>query len=225
LKGALTIKTFRLFQLLAIISGLIHFALILTQFQVGIYITKPLTMLFIIGICLAAYREGAYRRHAVYFLLGLIFSLIGDVLLMLPGGHLFIPGLFAFLVAHVFYIIGLWTDHKNFRQDNISALILLLLAATVGAYLYPYLPGAMLAPVLMYVIVISLMVWKAVGSSFRDYFGKDQQKLIIVGAILFYLSDLILAVNRFAIPIPYSSLAVMIPYFSAQYLLASSVKR
>ena len=66
----------------------------------------------------------------------------------------------------------------------------------------------------LYVTAISLMVLAAVGT---------RQPILLVGALLFYLSDAILAWNRFVRPLPGANLGVMSAYFAGQYLIAVSV--
>ncbi len=210
-------------RILIAISALGHFASLIYGSHLGIYITKPLTMLLIITLCLLAFRGAHDSRFTKLFLFGLLFSLAGDVFLMLPG--LFLPGLFAFLLAHIFYVVALWGDNRLRKGDYVYGSILLVALVAVFLYLLPYLDTMLVGPVLLYMIIISLMVWRAVGTTFRDFLQPHQQRLVIIGALLFYISDLVLAINRFAHSLPMAGLMIMVPYFIAQYCLASSVFR
>ncbi|MNI47873.1 YhhN-like protein [compost metagenome] len=69
---------------------------------------------------------------------------------------------------------------------------------------------------LVYVVVISIMIWSAVIS--RSW-------IAIAGAILFFMSDSLLAWNMFVIPVSWAGYGVMISYYLAQFLLANSIER
>lgn len=212
-------------RLAIIASALFHFAFIIHSWRLGVYITKPLTMVLIIILCALAFRGEHDARYVRLFLAGLVFSLAGDIFLMLPGSNYFLPGLFAFLTAHLFYIIALWTDYRVYKGDYLSGGLLLAAGVALFFYLLPFVKPILLGPVLFYILVISLMVWRAVGTAFRDKLQRHQQRLVIAGALLFYVSDLVLALNRFAHSIPMASLIVMVTYFAAQYCLAGSAYR
>ncbi|MFC4210543.1 lysoplasmalogenase [Pedobacter lithocola] len=154
---------------------------------------------------------------------GLIFALIGDVFLMLQSGKpsFFIYGLIAFLLCHIFYIRAFILDHKS-NPDYKNPFILWAIAAFaifcsgLFFYLQPNL-GAMQFPVLMYAIIISFMAIMAV-----NRFGKVNIfsfKLILFGSLFFLFSDSILAVNKFAQPIPQAAVLIMATYMLAQYLI------
>jgi uncharacterized membrane protein YhhN len=67
------------------------------------YFAKPATMVALLAFVV---QNGGLGGGMIWFTLGLIFSLAGDVFLMLPKEQ-FIAGLVSFLLAHVAYIIGL----------------------------------------------------------------------------------------------------------------------
>ncbi|WP_376773878.1 lysoplasmalogenase family protein [Paenibacillus phytorum] len=70
-------------------------------------------------------------------------------------------------------------------------------------------------PVLVYVVVISIMIWSAVIS--RSW-------IAIAGAIIFFMSDSLLAWNMFVTSVSWASYGVMISYYLAQFLLAKSIE-
>lgn len=212
-------------RIFIVLSALAHFASLIGDWQLAFYITKPLTMILIITLCLLAFSGPHDPRYTRLFVLALVFSLAGDVFLMLPSAGYFLPGLVAFFLAHVFYVVALWGDSRWRKGDYISGGILLVIAVVVFIYFLPYLDPPLVVPVLLYIVVISLMLWRAIGTKFRDFLQLHQQHLVITGAFLFYISDLILAINRFAHPLPMSTLLIMIPYFAGQFCLANSVFR
>jgi len=142
---------------------------------------------------------------------GLLFSGCGDVLLHIEGGAYFVHGLGSFLIAHLFYIAAF------IRQPAISRSRLPVLLA-VGVYgviivvlLFPHL-GDMLIPVAAYLFIIF-------GMGVSAALGMANHRLVIMGALLFILSDSLIAINRFLTPVPLSDLLVMITYYLAQFLI------
>lgn len=181
-----------------------------------VYAAKPLTMALIIAMAVVAARRetGPYGRT---ILVGLAFSLVGDVLLMLPWG-LFLPGLVSFLLAHLVYIRA-FSRGRSLRPDRL-ALPLAIFGAAVYLWLWPGL-GGMRWPVLAYLVVICTMGWQAL-ARWRE--RRDcPAALAAVGALLFIASDTALAVNRFGRPFAASSLAVLTTYFAAQWCIARSI--
>ncbi|MDQ8016354.1 MAG: lysoplasmalogenase family protein [Bordetella sp.] len=177
---------------------------------------KPATLaVAIVLVAARARRTGAGGRFGLYFLLALAGSLAGDVLLMLPG--LFVPGLVAFLLAHLAYIalfrqgVGLFP-----RRGPLLATL------AVGAGMYAFLwwgglPPALRAPVAAYVVVIACMAAQAIGRS--AVVGDAASRWVAVGAGFFMLSDALLATNRFVMPLPMAPLWVLGTYYAAQVLI------
>jgi uncharacterized membrane protein YhhN len=143
----------------------------------------------------------------------LLFCGIGDV--SLERGH-FSLGLGAFLVGHLFYL-GAFC-----RQPEISVRKGLLLAglaaycAILVTFLAPHL-GDMASAVFLYMTVIAIMAAAAIT-------GRRNHPLVALGALLFVLSDSLIAVNRFVEPIPGARYWIMILYYSAQYLLTHDAR-
>ncbi len=152
---------------------------------------------------------------------GLLCSLGGDVWLLFPRG--FVAGLFNFLVAHLLYIAafapgGPW---------NASAWALLAPFALVSLatlrYLWPHL-GRERAPVAVYVSVIAVMGWRAAVRALAASPPPASGGLALAGALLFMLSDGLLATDRFARRLRAAEAAVMTTYYAAQTLIALSVR-
>ncbi|MFN2221909.1 MAG: lysoplasmalogenase family protein, partial [Candidatus Promineifilaceae bacterium] len=81
--------------------------------------------------------------------------------------------------------------------------------------------GSMQGPVILYILVICFMVNRAVSTFFGDSFTPTQAWLLSIGATLFWLSDLVLAVNRFRQPFELNRLSLYL-YFGGQLLIALS---
>lgn len=196
-----------------------------------IKIFKPTATFLVILTCVLSVTRPAANWQPVYtalLSLGLLLSLAGDVLLIYQENpKAFRAGLAAFLCAHIAYIAGfIYLQISlelgvNLLVEGLAALALLALAGGVYRYLLPGL-GAMRLPVLLYVMVISLMVQRAVAVAGVYRGAATQPFLLAVGAALFYISDAILAVNKFRQPIPYSRLWNLSTYYGGQLLLALS---
>ncbi|WP_261301543.1 lysoplasmalogenase [Paenibacillus andongensis] len=181
------------------------------------WILKPGTI--ILMIVLAATMRNAAKPYKNLIIAGLFLSAIGDSFLLLSGNQWFTFGLVAFLVAHLAYVAAFATRWR-FSPFHLLALI------PIMAYSFLLLRGlqeGMLAggnaglwiPVLVYVIVISMMIWSAVIS--RSW-------IAIAGAIIFFMSDSLLAWNMFVSSVPWAGYGVMISYYLAQFLLAASIE-
>jgi uncharacterized membrane protein YhhN len=185
------------------------------------WITKPLTMVFVL---LLASRP-ALNSNSIYqglLLTGLVFSLAGDVFLMLPSDR-FVAGLTSFFVGHVFYVAAFAADAGPMDAFVREPLLLLaMLAASAG--LYAYLRsglGDMKLPVVVYGVAIAAMAWQAMAR--WNETGQLGALLACSGALLFVVSDSVLAVNRFRRSFGAAQAVVLATYFSAQCLIALSI--
>lgn len=145
----------------------------------------------------------------------LLGSLAGDVFLMLQG--YFIPGLVAFLLAHLAYLVLLRQGVAWFPSRR-------ALAATlgVGAVMYAFLwmgglPTGLRAPVAAYVTVIALMAAQALGRA--TVLRNPAAWTVAAGAGCFMLSDALLATNKFVLPLPLAPFWVLTSYYAAQILI------
>jgi len=185
------------------------------------YVLKPASTLLVIGVALLSFlTPGVRPTYTLWITLGLILSMGGDVALMLRTNRWFLIGLVLFLLAHVVYSITFAVFSGFHPQDLISAAVLLIVAMAVYLYLRPGL-GSMKVPVILYMLVICFMVNRAVSTFFGTAFSMTQVWLIAAGAILFWLSDLMLAVNRFRRPSKWQAMGLFL-YYGGQLLIALS---
>jgi uncharacterized membrane protein YhhN len=165
--------------------------------------------------------------QARWFIIGFFFSLLGDIFLMLPNSRSFIFGLGAFLLAHVSYIVGL-----NPTLPPFSALVLLLPCALVVGFvewrvlksLRAANHSSLIVPVIAYGVAMLLMVFSAWVTLFRPEWNETRRAFVIVGAMLFLISDGMLAWNRFVQPFNAAKLAIIITYHLGQIALALSIQ-
>ena len=181
------------------------------------WFTKPLLMpLLMLGFYTASVKRNGTLFYLI--LLALFLSWAGDVLLQMKG--MFIPGLISFLLAHVFYIIYFSKTGKSKKgllqlQPLICIPVLVYIVIFLWQ-LYPFL-DALKIPVTVYGITIGTMLLMAINTR-RKVFD-NAATLFINGALLFVISDSLLAVNMFAKSHFMLSLCVMLTYASAQYLI------
>jgi uncharacterized membrane protein YhhN len=160
----------------------------------------------------------------LWFGLGFVFSLAGDVLLQLPRAY-FLPGMAAFFLAHLFYIIG-FTQHPLDLDWRLIVPIAGIgityyeLTKRIRAGLRTHDQPEMVIPVSGYAVILSLMLFFAISTAFRPAWGLIPVMLVSLGAALFFFSDASLAYNRFVRPLPAGDLRVMVTYHIGQILLA-----
>jgi uncharacterized membrane protein YhhN len=183
-----------------------------------VYLFKPLTMVFILLIAVQAGWPD-FSRYTVVIIGGLLFSLAGDVFLMLPSDR-FIPGLVSFLVAHLFYIAA-FTSEIGFGLSW-RLLPCAIYGILMFSILAPHL-GKMKLPVVVYVVVILVMAWQAWER--WSQIGQSTALLAFLGAVLFCVSDSALAVNRFRERYKSAQALILSTYFAAQWLIARSVEQ
>jgi len=171
------------------------------------YVCKPLTMVLLLLACLALDVDSDAAR--AWFLVALAFCLAGDVFLMLPQ-DLFVPGLASFLVGHVAYIGGMLALDVTAPRLLVGGVLVTVAVLTVGGRVLRgvrRVERALAGPVLAYILVISAMVATAVGTG---------RVLAVLGAVSFYVSDSLIAWNRFLASTPHARLSVMVTYHLGQ---------
>lgn len=152
-------------------------------------------------------------------LAGLFACWWGDYFLTRSGDGAFLIGLVAFLLGHVGFAI--YFIRLGVRPGWCLAALALLTppGAAIHQKLAPHL-GTMHGPVIVYMIVISLMLALAIGAR-----GRGASRLIPLGAALFYLSDLLVARERFLTSSPWNPTIGLALYYAAQITLAASPAR
>lgn len=190
------------------------------------WLAKPAATLLIAAIAWQARPAAdAFYRRAV--LAGMLLSCAGDIALMLPIDA-FVPGLVAFLLAHLCYIAAFRRGLQAGR-GLLGAFVLLAAFASINvAGLWPHLPMPMRVPVLAYVVVLALMAVLALARYWKrphaDALEAGSARWAAGGALLFVASDSLLAWDRFGGGLPMASLLVLSTYYAAQYAIARSVK-
>ena len=172
---------------------------------------KPLTTLLLLAV--VGYPETTFAR---WIAAGIVLSAVGDVALLGNSNRAFMVGLAAFLLAHVAYVIGflgvaVWSPHVAVVAVIVTISSLLLLRATwKGA-------AGLHAATIAYAVVISAMVvtaWATIGGPVV------MAPAAAVGAVLFYISDSSLALNRFRSPVKHIIMLAIGVYWLGQLGIA-----
>lgn len=180
-------------------------------------VAKPLTTGLIIAVAAVA-PAPVPAAYKTLVLAGLVFSLLGDIALMFPEKW-FTAGLVAFLAAQVLYILAFRPRPGN-PPSAATFLPFVLFGLLMFFLLAPKL-GPMKVPVFVYIAAITAMAGFA-AARYVDL-GGTRTLLAFVGAVLFLVSDSVLAYDRFARKVPAARLLVLGTYFPAQLLIALSV--
>lgn len=186
------------------------------------FIMKPIPMFVNIVIAIVALsRPELSTVYARLVLVGLILSVIGDMCLAANKNSFFVAGVFSFLLAHVAYSIA-FTMQMPFAVAQLPILALLAIPAIgVFVYLLPNLK-TMAAPIILYILVITFMLWRAISWGVFGDMSALRSALIIIGASAFYVSDFFVAQGQFKTPWKFSVVYCLVLYYGAQYLFAIS---
>ncbi|RAI83917.1 lysoplasmalogenase [Algoriphagus yeomjeoni] len=212
---------------LFLFATLIDLAFIIEQKIELRFFSKPLIILGLIGYFYQITKPISSTLLSKSILGALIFSLLGDILLL--WDHLFIYGIGAFLLAHVCYIIGFKVAQKapesllnvNFVKTFFVNLPIYFLAAFTFYMINPNL-GALKIPVIVYIITIVSMVTTA-----RERYGKCNPASfwqVFIGASLFFISDGLIALDKFYLPIQDAGILIMGTYAIAQLMIVMGIR-
>lgn len=166
-------------------------------------------------IAFALHRGALASPYGTLVLAGLLLSWLGDLFLTGRSSSYFIAGLAAFLLAHVAYASAFVVRGIAPGLAALAAGVFLVAGVAILRWLAAHqLPDAMRAPVVGYLMAIGVMVALAVGTG---------SGVLIVGALAFAVSDVLVARQRFVIESPANRLVGLPLYFAAQLLIASSI--
>lgn len=189
------------------------------------YITKPLVLL---GLILYFLLQGSLSSVRLPFLLGLIFSLIGDMLLIPRGTRWFIAGMGAFSLAQLFYIWGF-----NINLPSTPVLVIGIVALFAGVLvlhlavdrfaaaseikksLLPFLKG--------YGGLVLAMAISAVLCLARPGWSDLAGVLAGIGGILFFVSDAMIGLDKLDRRLPKYKFWIILSYHLGQFLIVAAV--
>lgn len=186
------------------------------------YLKPALIPLLIVGV----YFSKKFPTQNI-LITALVFSWIGDVILLFAdiAEIYFILGLVSFLIAHIMYCILFNRQIKEKVKKDAIIFIFgsLIIACYLIGMLSVLLPalGDLKIPVIIYASVISVMLLFAYNGLL--IWKKPANQYVFFGALFFVISDSILAINKFHMPIQKSSFIIMLTYLVAQYLIVKGI--
>lgn len=212
---------FNILFYLTIIAALLDWVACWKEWPKLLYVAKPATLIF---LALWSFQTSGWTGGMLWFGIGLICSLIGDVALML-NPRFFLAGLFAFLVAHIMYLIGFNQIPAPF---TIGVAFLAILVGWMASKIFKRIRGGILAkpggkrvmiPIFLYGSMLTLMMLSAVITLHRPEWIKEAAIPAAVGGILFFISDSMLGTDRFVKKIPHGRFLVHVTYHLGQISL------
>lgn len=204
-------KSFSIFFALVLVFNVVSILFIPEFFKVA----KVLIMASLIGF----YSFEMKNQHKA-ILLAMIAALMGDIFLLFETQDFFLLGMLSFLICHVLYIIRFKEDISELDlKVRFYIPIFLVVLAVVNVLMTRAALGGLLFYVLIYSVVLSVM---ASAAYLRDV-RLPGYTYVYMGGILFMVSDLLLAVNKFQAEIPYAQLWVILTYAIAQYFIITGL--
>jgi uncharacterized membrane protein YhhN len=168
------------------------------------------------ALALLALQMRALRRDASLLAAALALSSLGDILLDIDP-RFFPAGLAAFLLAHLTYIVLFVRNrarpfHPGLAR-SFAALAVVAASAALSAWIVPSV-GGLAVPVILYICAVTAMVSTAI-------LTQRESSWVPSGALLFLLSDSLLAINKFKNPVPLHAYLVWGTYYLAQCGIAT----
>lgn len=199
-----------------------------------VYLSKPL-LVPLVALIFFIETHGIASKLKLPLSIAFIFSLLGDMLLMLKQDQYFPLGLGSFLVAQLFFVRTFWLSIRQGGQRLRESYSLPWLAGA-GAY-YLILIGvivnamianqqlAMVVPVMIYGVVLCTML--LVAAFRKNSVSTASFQFTLIGALLFVSSDSILAINKFALnnELAYASFWIMSTYVAAQFFIMLGIAK
>lgn len=191
-------------------------------------ISKLFLMPILITYLLMNVRKNTHAVSKRIILIGLFAAFIGDLFLIFNGPYFFIGGMLAFIVTHIAYTSFFLKSNKVlFKKATefvIAAVLVTIVAVKLLDFLKPYL-GDMIWPVKIYMAAIAVMTASAANLLSNNLLKVIASTFFVPGAVLFVLSDAVLASNHFLYKDNFLDVVVMLSYGYAQCLMVQGFTR
>jgi len=183
------------------------------------YISKPLTTTLILLPVLGLIPDST-STYVPLIAGGLVFALIGDILLMLPENR-FVLGIGSFATTHALYLAA-FISAVGLALINPSTVPLILFSVIMTRFLWSGLRKSLQIPVAAYIVLITIMTAQAIGAALEQ--EGAGLAIAAAGAVLFLASDSMLAIDRFRLPFKAAQALVLSTYWLGQWLIALSAR-
>ncbi|MBN2341241.1 MAG: lysoplasmalogenase [Deltaproteobacteria bacterium] len=182
----------------------------------GPYVGITKTIASAAFVIAAIFSDIFLASNGTTILIGLLLCLVGDVFLISQKKLFFMMGLVSFLFAHIAYCVAFIAQTPYLVALLIAAPALFAIGFTIGKWLLPKVGDNMKKPVAAYIITICCMVALSIGAAFANH-----QWQLMVAAILFMISDIFVAKDRFIESTFLNRLFGLPLYYGAQLLFAT----
>lgn len=181
------------------------------------YIFKPATTILILVLAASAADGSSYAGLIVA---GLITSLFGDVALMLPSAY-FLVGVGSFAITQALYLAA-FVGPIGWALINPTTAPVALMAVLLTLWLWPGIRGSLRIPVGIYIVLISSMLVQVLGAAIAE--ASPRLLMAALGAGLFFVSDALLAIDRFRAPFRGAGILRSSAYWIGQWFIALSIR-
>jgi len=189
---------------------------------------KPLIVPVLTGFAISIGAiKSASPKNLIFY--ALLFAWSGDILLMFQETHLvfFLAGLASFFLMHLLYAFIFWNTRNRKsgptkRDTFVFLFISLLYASAIFLMIYSNL-GALRGPVIGYTTAILLMAYAALAR--KNVTTAGSFRWVMMGAIVFIISDSLLAINKFGHPITHSGVWIMLTYMTSQFMIITGLSK
>lgn len=181
------------------------------------FIFKPVTTILILVLAVLATDGSTY---AGLIIVGLISSLLGDVALMLPPAY-FLAGVGSFAITQALYLAA-FIGPTGWALVNPTTVPVALVAVLLTRWLWPGIRKSLRIPVGIYIVLISTMLVQVLGAAIAE--ASPRLVTAAAGAGLFFVSDALLAVDRFRAPFRGAGFLRSSVYWIGQWLISISIR-
>jgi uncharacterized membrane protein YhhN len=197
---------------ISILTAIVFWASLALRPFAGSFILKAIP---VASLAVIVWRKKISKQETL-LCIALILHCLGDILLDIDRVRLFLHAVGAFLFGHVFYILTFKSDVNRTQPFATYKKVFLggsgLYAITIAVILVPHLPAHLLAPVIVYMLVITTMTFVAILANYKTFW-------ISAGAISYLLSDSLIAINTFVHPFTGSTYIIWPMYYVGQFLI------
>ena len=187
------------------------------------YIYKTIaSVLFVLcGVFNFVYVSKVEQRNKAFkylMLIGLVFACLGDIVLI----DYFVVGAILFAIGHIFFFVSYAFLHKINLRDLLIILLIFALSLIIIFVPQIYNFNGMLPIIIVYALIISFMLGKSISNTFEKEY-KGSNLWIMLGSLLFFLSDFMLLLNVFTNISIIFDIFCLVLYYPAEFILASSI--
>jgi uncharacterized membrane protein YhhN len=199
-----------------------HCAFIFFELNDWRFYSKLLLVPFLMLLFTILFSGNKSSKRFILPIIALLGSFSGDLLLAFDGSQFFLFGMLGFMITHISNGIYFYTLHSiTLKKAKYAKLALLVLAVSCSfiVFVIKENAGAFFIPIIVYMLLIATMTILSANLAESIEYNHAAIHYFIPGAVLFVLSDGLLAINKFNLQDPSIDIFVMLTYGLAQLYL------